>query len=74
MSHSSHGPLTLEQVTVLTEQTAVAQGVGGGLHNLLKGNCLEWGPEIPLGSQQPGVLGSAVQGPTARADLQPLSP
>lgn len=56
MSHSSHRPLTSEQATVLTEQTAVAQGVGGGLHNLLKENRLDRGPEMPLGGQQLGVL------------------
>lgn len=48
MSHSSHGPSTSEQATVLTEQTAVAQGVGGGLYHLLKENRLDRGPEIPL--------------------------
>lgn len=38
------------------DRTDSCSSGGGGLHNLLKENRLDWGAEIPLGGQQPGVL------------------
>lgn len=55
MSPSSHGPLTSEQATVLTERAAVAQGVGGASAASRKTKASS-GPEIPLGGKKPGVL------------------
>lgn len=55
MSPSSHGPLTSEQATVLTERAAVAQGVGGASATSRKTKASS-GPEIPLGGKKPGVL------------------